>query len=93
MKNITEANIVYLIEECGEVIQAAGKLLRFGSSEHDPRTNITNKEKLKQELCQLVGIIELFDIDDEEMDAIIEEKYNKLDKYEPLEITDNKEEI
>lgn len=82
---ITERNLVYLIEECSEVIHAASKILRFGSADFDHHTNFENAATLTQEICQLQAVIELFDIDEEIMNRLADDKHEKLDYYKPLE--------
>lgn len=52
-----EQRLYFLIEECGEVLQAAGKLCRFGPNSGDPRvppaTRISNAHQLSRELNDL----------------------------------------
>ena len=49
--------LAMLIEECGEVIQIAGKILRHGyNSYHPERPHITNRELLQQELTDLAAV-------------------------------------
>lgn len=53
--------IAYLIEECGEVLQAAGKCLRFGYTNWNPNipVKITNREQLLEELLDLENAIRI----------------------------------
>jgi hypothetical protein len=57
-----EQKFGYLVEELGEVQQAAGKCLRFGLFNHNPETGLleTNAEMLLRELDDLEGAIKLF---------------------------------
>ncbi len=52
-----EQKLGYLIEECGEVLAAAGKTIRWGldgyNPELKPKDRETNKEWLKRELIDL----------------------------------------
>lgn len=50
-----EGRIARVIEESGEVIQAIGKIQRFGKEAQDPKTKIkyNNVEDLKEELQHL----------------------------------------
>lgn len=50
-----EGKLARVLEECGEVIQAYGKLLRFGETAVDPKTQITydNTVDLTEELRHL----------------------------------------
>lgn len=49
---LTEAEterLALLAEECGEVIQVIGKILRHGYESHHPDNTITNRELLQRE--------------------------------------------
>lgn len=52
----------YLVEECGEVLQAAGKTMRWGENSTDPtiplNCRITNAEWLRREMKDLRGAID-----------------------------------
>ncbi len=52
----------YLVEECGEVMHAAGKTLRWGETSVNPEIpqyqRETNLVWLKRELCDLRGAID-----------------------------------
>lgn len=58
--NLTPAQaerLAMLIEECGEVIQVAGKILRHGYDNYHPdRPHITNRELLQRELTDLAAV-------------------------------------
>ena len=50
--------LAMLIEECGEVIQIAGKILRHGYASHHPATpNITNRDMLASELTDVDAVL------------------------------------
>jgi NTP pyrophosphatase (non-canonical NTP hydrolase) len=60
-----ETKMGYLIEECGEVLQAAGKTLRWGADSVNPelprKAQVKNRDWLKSELSDLkyaIGLIE-----------------------------------
>lgn len=55
--NKTEHLLTCLIEECGEVIHAATKALRFGLDDINPETKHTNAEDITAELID-VGTIQ-----------------------------------
>jgi hypothetical protein len=57
--NVQEHLLVCLAEECGEVIQATTKFLRFGAMDMKPGTNITNSRKLYDELCDIETIVKM----------------------------------
>ena len=49
--------LAMLIDECGEVIQIAGKILRHGyDSYHPDRPHISNRELLQRELTDLAAV-------------------------------------
>lgn len=53
-----QGKLGYLVEECGEVLQAVGKAQRWGLESRNPelppsRTNITNRQWLLRELKDL----------------------------------------
>lgn len=45
--------VAWLVEECGEVVQAAGKAYRFGLHATHPDTGVSNHQKLKEEIADL----------------------------------------
>jgi hypothetical protein len=48
--------LTIFIEECAEVQQRATKLLRFGRDEIQPGQPLSNKDRLSQELGDLIAI-------------------------------------
>jgi NTP pyrophosphatase (non-canonical NTP hydrolase) len=52
-----EETLVLLAEECGEVIQAATKCLRFGWDRNQPDYGV-NHEVLAKEVGDLLGVID-----------------------------------
>lgn len=48
-----------LQEECAEVIQVVSKIRRFGLNEYQHNTGITNKERLAEEIGDLLCMIQL----------------------------------
>lgn len=57
-----EEKLVLLVEECGEVIQAATKCLRFGFSRDWPGYGV-NHEVLAREVGDLLGIVDSLELD------------------------------
>lgn len=51
--------LIILIEECGEVIQAATKLLRFGAQDGYPGSMSTNSQSLGMEIGELLHMVEM----------------------------------
>ena len=63
--NSKEYLLTCLIEECGEVIQAATKYLRFGrDSTFTGAYAETNEDHLSQELSDVVAVMELLEEED-----------------------------
>jgi NTP pyrophosphatase (non-canonical NTP hydrolase) len=48
-----ERKVVHLMEECGEVIQACAKILRFGLDAEHPVSGMPNRKSLRTELADL----------------------------------------
>lgn len=64
MKPLTPAEaerLAMLAEECGEVIQAVGKILRHGYESRHPEGVIENRVALARELGDVMAIMELMD--------------------------------
>lgn len=61
--NIKEYLLVCLIEECQEVSHAACKALRFGMEDKHPETGISNQEKVKEELMELMTVVNMLEED------------------------------
>lgn len=57
--NRTEHLLSILAEECAEVAQRATKAQRFGLSEIQPGQELTNAERIMQEVHDLYGIVEM----------------------------------
>jgi NTP pyrophosphatase (non-canonical NTP hydrolase) len=57
-----EELLVILIEECGEVIQAATKCLRFGYDRRQPDYGV-NSEVLAKEVGDLIGVVDALPLD------------------------------
>lgn len=69
--------LILLIEECGEVIQAATKCLRFGfNSSHVPAYGI-NHEVLARECGDLLAVIEALPLTSTIMQA---SRHTKMDR-------------
>lgn len=79
-------NFDILIEECSELIQIISKIKRFGLDNYHPDTpNISNKEKLIQEMGDVLCLLEINaesnGITWEEVLSALDRKYNKLNKW------------
>lgn len=60
-------DLVLVIEECAEVIQAATKILRFGEDDHHPSDSARNSEVLVKEIGQLLHCIDRLDLPMDDM--------------------------
>lgn len=56
-----DETLILLIEECGEVIQAATKCLRFGFERDWPGYGV-NHEKLSKEVGELIGVADALNL-------------------------------
>jgi NTP pyrophosphatase (non-canonical NTP hydrolase) len=57
--NVEEHLLACLAEECGEVVQAVAKILRFGLLDQKPGTSTTNACRLYDELCDIETICKM----------------------------------
>ncbi len=73
---------VITMEECGELIKACSKMLRFGESEHEA--------ELQQEIADVLCMIHLLKkykfVTEEQIEKGIQNKQSKLKKYSTLYI-------
>lgn len=76
----TEDLLIALIEECGEVIQAATKCLRFGYNRDWPGYGV-NHEVLARELGDLIGVKEGLALDQDIVDEYRLSKINRIKKW------------
>ena len=66
--------LAMLAEECAEVIQVIGKILRHGyESYHPADPSQTNRDLLTHELSDLYAVVELMDADFALIDATAQE--------------------
>jgi hypothetical protein len=81
--------LVCLIEECGEVIQAASKALRFGLDDGYPGTGRTNVNDIARELDDLDAIQRMLINDGVDLhpdDSQILAKMQKVELYQKYAI-------
>lgn len=83
-----ELNDFYLLllaEECAEVTQRVSKSLRFGNNETQKGQELSNKERLSNELMDLLTIVDILKeknlIDINAFNYHKEEKINKINEY------------
>lgn len=83
--NRTEHLLACLAEECAEVIQRITKAQRWGLAEVQPGQELTNSQRIVQELQDLHAVIDM--LDDEGIinmgidRAAVEEKKRKVEHY------------
>jgi NTP pyrophosphatase (non-canonical NTP hydrolase) len=77
--------LALLAEECGEVIQVIGKILRHGYESRHPNGGPTNRQLLAQEIGDIEFAIQLCvdseDFDEKEMFESTEQKMLNVGKY------------
>lgn len=76
--------LTVLMKECGEVVQAASKVIRFGAHAYGPETTETNAETLTKELGDLYAMMEMIQQYDDfrpVQGAHIREKKNRVLSY------------
>lgn len=73
--------LILLIEECGEVIQAATKCLRFGWDRFQPGYG-QNDVVLGSEIGDLLGVIDALPESDEAQDERLLHQAHKIEKAE-----------
>lgn len=80
-----QIDLIRVVEECGEVIQAATKIMRFGlvGSYDDGRSNIT---VLTTEVGDLLACIDRLDLDHAELIKAKIAKQNKIRQLEQYEL-------
>ena len=86
MEQQTEHTMAILSEECAEVIQAVSKCFRFGiDAVHN---NQTNKQRLEEELGDLLAMIEILKhqnvIDGERLHVHKINKFQKLRRWSTI---------
>lgn len=82
MDNITRETLLITQEECAEVTQAISKVFRFGMDSQYPAGAPINKQKLEEELGDLIALITLLTqkdiIDAKSVDIAANAKLEKL---------------
>ena len=82
MDNITRETLLITQEECAEVTQAISKVFRFGMDSQYPAGAPTNKQKLEEDLGDLIALITLLTqkniIDAKSVDIAANAKLEKL---------------
>lgn len=82
--NRTEHLLIILSEECSEVSHRISKALRFGLNEIEPGQSFNNSERINQELCDLLGVVDMITREkhiDPIMLADVNKKRDRVEKY------------
>lgn len=59
MLSIEQFLLNKLSEECGEVVQDVSKAIIHGLDSHNPKTKISNKEKLETEIRDIITMVDM----------------------------------
>jgi NTP pyrophosphatase (non-canonical NTP hydrolase) len=78
-----EERLVVLIEECGEVIQAATKCLRFGWDRDHPDYGV-NHEVLAREVGDLIAMIDSLNLREDLIEAHRARKLEKAERVKAM---------
>jgi len=79
-------------EECSEVVVAISKILRFGLTGVDPRTDTgeANQDHLEEEIGDLMAMIRLMELSGlirfDKVDIAMEAKLNKLKLWSSIDM-------
>lgn len=87
---IQEHLLTCLIEECGEIIQATTKSLRFGLYDGYPGTDRINIQDIYFELMDLIAVLEALHDNNKEIDLF---PYYEMKHSDDLYIIKKKEKI
>lgn len=73
--------IALLLEECGEVVQVCGKILRHGIWSYHPETREVNRDLLIKELGDVLAAIHLVGFPPEKLEQAKRTKLAKVGKF------------
>jgi NTP pyrophosphatase (non-canonical NTP hydrolase) len=83
--------LAVLAEECGEVVQAVGKILRHGITDRNPSTGVSNDDALAREIGDVRAIVILLQehgglwlnnaLRDERLRSLAADKIGRIGKY------------
>ncbi len=83
--NRKEEVLTILAEECGELIQAAIKVIRFGADECPPNSEEPNKTQLEREMGDVLAMMRLADeevgLDLDRIIGFADAKLEKVEKF------------
>jgi hypothetical protein len=75
--------LVILAEECAEISKEAAKALRFGLEHVGPGQNLTNAEKIKNEVADFTAVLTMLKLRHVPLvfEAQIEDKMRKVEHF------------
>lgn len=73
--------IALLLEECGEVVQVCGKILRHGIWSYHPETREVNRDLLIKEIGDVLAAVSLLGLPAEKFEKAKRAKLAKVGKY------------
>lgn len=80
-----EERLYLVVEECGEVVQAATKILRHGYESYHPDTGVSNRSHFQKELGDLLECIDMmkraFDVNMQAVFVAGDEKRIRLPQW------------
>lgn len=85
MQNKDEEILAIAQEECAEVIQAISKIFRFGYLARHPNENLSNRQRLEEEIgdlqCMISLMLEYGIVTEEGLMRAEAKKFEKLKKW------------
>ena len=88
MMTLRQFYLLKLAEECNEVAQRCSKQMQFGRDEIEPGQNLTNEERLRNEINDLMAVIDMLEgineispLPVEQIEELAEVKREKIAKY------------
>lgn len=83
--NRTEHLLIILSEECNEVGHRVSKALRFGLDDVQKDQNFNNKQRLSDEVGDLIGVLEMLSsinaLDKDRIEEAMEKKHERVERY------------
>jgi NTP pyrophosphatase (non-canonical NTP hydrolase) len=85
--NKSEHLLTILGEECNEIAHRISKALRFGLQEKQKKQDLTNQQRIEEEIGDLFGVIEILkdekilELNEEEVKSQMDLKKIKIKKY------------
>lgn len=82
MLSMNDHHLIKLMEECAEVVQRASKQLLFGRNEVQPGQLLTNSQRLRQEIIDVMISVHFLEESNQiEKITQVDTAYHYLEKY------------